>query len=761
MSETKTQLLETNPDQNSGQILPARLGRWLPHLVAFSFYTALTLLIAWPVVTNLGVGTPGHFPVDRNQNLWNMWWFRRSLFETGTNPFSTDFLFYPYGAKLYLHTYSPLNLIIGLPLQLLFGIVPAYGLLELLTFPLGGYGGYLLARHLAKNEWGALLAGLVWSFGPYHWVELRQDQQNLLSLQWIPFFILFMLKLVAATERREIIKYGLAAGLFYLLTIAIDYYYAIYLLMFAGLYWLWQVGGYIWQLRAKAGKPIAILTAKLAGAFGLGLLPYSPVLYATVRETTSPRYAPLSNVDYEQIHSADLLHIFFPPAHQPWWGGQWDFWGTLGLQKVPGTPVYLNNWGAVLGYVAVVLSFYALFKVRGLWFWAVNALFWILLSFGPSLRVNGQSTSFPMPYRWLMKLPFVGIGRFPERFMLMAQLSFGILAAFALAAILPKIPAHWGNLKLPTRALVGGLLLTLFMVESWAGILAPPDPISQPDFTKALATNELKPAAIFEFPVTKHSNPDSPRMLSQIYHKRPITGGYISRDLLDPHRVANDHALYDWLEARKIEPDIVPAKTAQEQFGLLNYANMRYVVFYKNDPAWGTGNDGRNRAQQLIDYTWGKDKTPIFEDETTKVYQVPVEKLTKPVLVLGKGWGTREGLAGGTGSQRWIDEKSSEAHINIVVGQNVTLQENYTLEIEAVAPGKPRRLQICLNGSQIAEKSVDGSLLRLDGLKLKPGDNILTLRPNPADGFFVPAENNPQSKDTRQLRIAVLSVKLS
>ncbi len=770
MAELRNAAREVNSEKAVPQSGPGR-DRWRrlrPHLWALAFFSGLTLLFAWPVVTNLSLGTPGHFPVDRNQNLWNFWWFKRSLLETHTNPYNTDFLFYPYGTKLYLHTFSPYNLIIGLPLQLIFGLIPTYGFIELLTFPLGGYGAWLLARYLTGSQWGALVAGLVWSFGPYHFVELRQDQLNLLSLQWLPFFILFMLKLDRAQTRREIITDGLAAAFFYFLTIMVDYYYAIYLIMFAALYWLWRITNLLFAKLTRLSpqssvlSPFLWLTAKLTAVFALGMLPYSPVLWATIRETGSPRYTPLDNTSPDQVHSADLLKMFLPPAHQPWWGDSFGLWKTLGVSQVDGQA--LNNWGAVLGYVGLILAIYALVKIRGLWFWGFNAIFWLLLSFGPSLRFNGSSTGLAMPYRLLIKLPFIGIGRFPERFILMTQLSLGILGAYGLAQLLARFPesTRFAVFKaFPARAIVGTVVLGLLFIESWPGILPPPDPIIPPPFTTALKASNLGPTvpagfAILELPVTKHSNPDSPRMLYQIYHQRPITGGYISRDLVDPHRLANDYVLYDWIEPRSLNPDIVPPKTRQEQLGLLDYAGFGFVVVYPNDL---TRQDMRDKTQNLINQTFGasgnQPAIPFFQDGLAQVYLVPPTPLDQPVMVLGQGWREVEAISGGR-VQRWMQSDATEARVNIAVGPKVALKESYTIELQAVSPDKPRRLQVFLNGQPISDTKIVGlTTLRLENLKLRPGDNILALRPDPADGFY-----NPPN-DSRQLRLGALSIKLT
>jgi hypothetical protein len=66
-------------------------------------------------------------------------------------------------------------------------------------------------------------------------------------------------------------------------------------------------------------------------------------------------------------------------------------------------------------------------------------------------------------------------------------------------------------------------------------------------------------------------------------------------------------------------------------------------------------------------------------------------------------------------------------------------------------------LQIFLNGTELKDTKIEGvTELDLAGFKLEPGDNILALRPDPADGFF-----EPKNGDSRKLRIAALSITLT
>ncbi len=763
------------------------------HLIALGLYFALTLLFAWPVLQHLSEGTPGNFQVDRYQNIWNFWWFRHSLLETFTNPYQTNFLFYPYGVSLYLHTYSPYNQILGLPLQLLFGIIPAYSLLVLSTFILAPYSAYLLTRYLVKDEGAALLGGTVFGFCAYHYYGLFMDQINLVTIQWIPLFILFMLKTDRATTRREILINGGLASFFFLLNLMTEYYYATYLVLFAGLWWLArlvqnksEVGSIKSELSNKhqvtsikelqpetknqrletknflpsnnqqlttnnsftdnpsPNSQLATrnsqLTLKLAGIFGLAGLVFSPVLYGTVKAIASGRYKQLENSGAHQVHSADLAELWLPPDYHGLWGERSGLWASSAL----------NPAGTVISYVGLALAIYALFKVRGLWFWAISGLFWLIVSFGPTLWIANQETGWPMPYRLLAKLPLFNITRAPERFILMVQLSLAVLAAYGMARLTQKM-GNWQRWSLV------GLGIALFYLETTPGFLPAPEKIGSFPFTQTIKADNGQVApgkAILELPVTKHQNPDSPRMLYQTFHGRPIIGGYISRKLRDPYR-ENDYALFEFIEPRKDTPDIVPRKTLAEWRGLLNYANMGYIVLYPAD--FGRKED-LTRAQDLISRATAN-AAPIYQDKQASVYQIGPGRLEKPLIILTQGWNDPETIDAKAGrAQRWLEDVPAKA--NIVLDSSIPLQDSYSLQLEATAYYKSRRLQIWLNGQQIKEINVPPALdtISIPGLKLKSGDNILELRLNPADGYSVPAEVEKGSTDLRKLRVAILSL---
>ncbi|NIO68904.1 MAG: hypothetical protein GTN71_07680, partial [Anaerolineae bacterium] len=94
---------------------------------------------------------------------WNLWWVKYALLDLGTNPFHCDYMFHPIGINLAFYTLTVLNALLSIPLQVTLGLVPASNVVLLSSFVLGGYGTFLLVRHLLAEKnalYAPFMAGL-------------------------------------------------------------------------------------------------------------------------------------------------------------------------------------------------------------------------------------------------------------------------------------------------------------------------------------------------------------------------------------------------------------------------------------------------------------------------------------------------------------------------------------------------------------------------------------------------------------------------
>ncbi len=207
--------------------------RYRHHLYALLGYLALTLVMTYPLVRELGRAIPGD-GFDGWQNVWNLWWVKRALLVEGTNPYFTRFIDYPNGVYLYFHTLNIFNGLTFLPVSLGAGLLVAYDTAVIFSFVMGGYGTYLLALYVIrqatqvrhepptgqnftaegaeaaevrknsalsvplavdsssvarKAQLAAFVGGAIFTFSPYHMAHLLGHMQ-LISLEWIPFYAL-------------------------------------------------------------------------------------------------------------------------------------------------------------------------------------------------------------------------------------------------------------------------------------------------------------------------------------------------------------------------------------------------------------------------------------------------------------------------------------------------------------------------------------------------------------------------------------------
>ena len=94
-----------------------RSGRRNAALLAIGFYTLLSLLLTWPLVTRFATHVPGD-GIDDPSIAWNLWWIKTRLIDQlNFDIFHVDWSFFPIQINLAFYTLTPLNGLISIPLQ--------------------------------------------------------------------------------------------------------------------------------------------------------------------------------------------------------------------------------------------------------------------------------------------------------------------------------------------------------------------------------------------------------------------------------------------------------------------------------------------------------------------------------------------------------------------------------------------------------------------------------------------------------------------
>ena len=664
----------------------------LVHLLVLGGYLLATVIFTWPLAINLTMAIPGD-SFDGWQNYWNQWWIKHALVDRLVWPLHTDILYAPTGVNLYFQTLNPFNGLATLPVQLTGGLIAAYNAVVFLSWALGGYGMFLLARWVigkgnVPGTWttpatlAAFVAGLVYTLSPFHMAHLLGHMQ-VMSLEWLPFYILYLLRAIqqsrgtrsggemqAGTPALRVppdlvplhqprrhpwsspwLRSSLLAGLFLVFNGLCDWYFVLYLLLFTGLAIAWQWGEGVRRSRSEhgTGDPgaasiLRILWATfrpalVAAAVFLVLLSFW--LVPMVQEVRQFRFMVRPPADL-YIFSASVmdflvpnrLHTLFRPDSFAW----------VGNQIAP-----ISERTISIGYLALALAIGAVVVAwRKAAFWWVAALLFFVLALGPQLHAGnitweiippavtaGQEAPSWTPYTLLNQLvPFMRISRSVSRFALMVQLCIAVLAGIGLHGLLASLG---GRQRISRRAYAtmgatAGVAVVVILGEYWVA----PFPLSPPDtpaYYEQLA-QDPDTRAVLNLPM----NYDRPGyLLYQTVHGKPLTVAYISRD--DPRTLTERAPVLQ--QFRHLGDDIIPgdpaavAPTVFADLGIGTVVLDRYKM---------PGGLEREYTEGLANRIFGG-QDPIYADDRITVYRIPeaAPAPAQPYLVLGpRNWGPRQ-----------------------------------------------------------------------------------------------------------------------
>lgn len=721
-------------------------------LLPWAGYTAGTLFLLRNLLPLITDHLPGN--TDGWQNMWNLWWMRFALLDLHTNPFFSDYIYYPNGVSLLFHTYAPLNGALALPFTVALGPLITTNLVIISSFVFTGMAAYALARGLGLGAFEAWLAGAVYTFcNPARWHYLGGGQADQLMMQWMPLYILCLVKVTSkeyvgdpaappAPPARLPWKWLLGAALFYAFNGLTNWQFFVYMSVFSLLYGIYLMfRGHGRKERLSAIRNLAII----AGGAALIL---SPLLYTTISEALHPAYSitppPGETID----HSFDLTTYFTPNKSNPIWGD----WAAE--QNFPG-----NQYGSVhgvsnAGYLPMLLAVVGLvFYGRKMYQWAIFGLVFAVLSLGPILHFNGADSfgpngiEIPMPYQLLQKIPFFNISRDPARFSLTAFLCLGLLAGFGWRALRQRFtfvsaPGRTGYAAM-AMAMVLAAIIT---VGEFSTITYPITTQPIPQFFYTLR-QDPQTYALVEVPIIDKDYAEYTEALISIHHKQ-IMGGQTARKPCYCFPMETPVVRWFWDLSIPGNDDIVtnpdPSTYAA---AILRYFNLRYIVIYK----WMLAADKYDAAKSVVSAIMPGAR-PVADDATATIYAVPPISTTAimPLLLL-EGWGQLE--KGSNGSQRWVGNDPVRA---VVVNASDS-PRTVKLEMKVASYNQQHTLQVDLNDTQVAQMPITTQIQTVAvNLTLAPGRNVVRL--SSQERGVRPSKLEPHSADTRILTFVVFSL---
>jgi len=432
--------------------------RWHENFLVLLLYVFLTMVLTYPVVFFLRTKVPGG-PEDNFHFLWELWYVAHAIFDLHRSPFFDPDVFVPFGFSLIRNQdLSPGTVLLFSPLTHFFGEVFTYNFLVLVSFPLTAFGGYLLARELWSNRTAAILAGIIIGFCPYRFAH-SMGHLSIVSTEWIPFFFLYLERLIS----RPRLKSAVLAGVFFGLSAWTTWYYFFMVPIAAAFYVAFRINWRELAERRRRVLKLSLISASVALAFVL------PFLVSYYRATQG------AVVDYHgagesQAFAAALADYIIPPTTHFLWGlhaGQLWRNGPNGLWQ--------SEWQLYLGTAGLFLAAAGVFHRRRRIVLALiaMALGCLLFSFGPGIYFThppplSSSTndvalsSIPAPGRLLRQLPGFNHLRSWARLGFFVELAVGLLAAAGLVRLLDwlkeRFHAHPAA-QLGLVAFVTGLVL--------------------------------------------------------------------------------------------------------------------------------------------------------------------------------------------------------------------------------------------------------------------------------------------------------------
>jgi hypothetical protein len=715
-------------------------------LVAAALYLALALVATWPLALRLTTHIPGS-NVDEGAFLWNLWWVRFALLDLRQSPFWTDYIFYPVGVNLATYTLTFLNGVLAIPLERLAGPIVAGNVIFLLSLTLSGVGTYLLVREVLSEgerpslaiELASLAAGIVFAFPASRFVYAALGQMNFASTAPLPFFLLFVLRLLRQA-RQDRLAWGSAAlaGVSFAAAALTELTYAVFLALFS-LPFLVGEARWWWEKRAVPVRLLAGL-AMLAATAALPLLVVLPRFLAD-------RALAQTRLGEANRFSADLLSFVIPTRLHPWLGGLAREWSA----DFRDLPIVFLGWTTLLLGIIGAVSAWRRARV-----WAAAATLFALLALGPLLTINGQTrfdldgliVSVPLPFLALHSLPVVGANRVPNRFSVVLMLALAVLVGFGVRWLARRLP--------PTAfARLAVAVAALIFLEH----LSAPLPLraATPPAGYERIRDDPDDVTVLQLPLgwrNSFGTQGLERTIVQSYqwvHQKRQFGGNTSRNPESTFAYFRRVPLFDSIirleEGRPLAPDAAARDRAGVAY-LTALTNLRYLAVYR--PLTPPG------VEEYVRTALGAE--PIQDGELA-IYRVPPASpprridLGSPASAgaIGAGWGEDERGAGDV-DLVWAIERRAELWVPRLPGA-ATIRLRVT---PFVYEGMPeQRLRLHLNDRDLGERPLaagwEDLAFDVPAEAWRPGANRLTLE-------FAAVESPARvigSPDRRELAAAV------
>ena len=682
---------------------------FVEHLSVILIFSVLTVIFTFPIILDFTSEAAGLDCYDKCHMMWRFWWAGFS-FENDLDFLHSNYIFYPSGADIGGNL-AFFTTFIGFLLVQFLDYVTTWNIIWFLGFVFGGYGCYLLANNFNKNYFSSIIAGTIFTFTTYHMGQ-SLVHIGLSMIVWLPIFVLFLFKLLDKQSK----YYSIVGGIIFFLVSLTHLYYSVFIAMFSIIFF----AIYIFKQKKVSNKTFITNFSIL---LTIGLVSTS-VLFL-LNPASSDEF-PNRTLSEHIKYSASLESLILPGSTHTTQIIS-DYGMNISFYSFFDKPVPIGEIEHLifLGYSVIFLSALAVIRYRRnhVWFWLLICGIFVVMSFGPELKIFHQSTGIVLPDKvFYDAVPEWDEIRAPARFIVMANLALAVLASYAVYGLIKnKFSSFKQQLMLTT--IIGFVIIFEFSMIPYPSTSEP-----IPDIYAEIKNDESK-FAVLSAPLGGVGDgglmSDPTVLYHQIHHEKPIYGGHESRVSLETTKKTQTYFL-SMFHIFGSKDDVIKQDLATHGLSLFNHFDIKYVTLHKSSPIWESWQKDLlqvflSETKQIMSEILSGNN-PVYEDDRIVVYKIPKPNSSEPFLLLGSGWHVFV-------PEQHLRTTMKNSEILIVNPSNSEM--HVTLNVVLHSIDKENTMTVSMNNEELSRVNIPTTFKNVEvDLLLKPGVNVVTLDTN-------------------------------
>lgn len=432
--------------------------------------------------------------------------------------------------------------------------ITVYNLINWISLPLSAIGMYFLVYYVTKSKSASIVAGIIYAFSPYHFIRMS-GHIFLAHIEWFPFLILFLLKLVETKKYR----YSIFAGVFFALNFFTDYYYGLFSCIFLIIFLsvrLFVTKSHITKQKLKLLAVFGLTVAILIGSYLI------PIFLSQKNQKNNGMLNFSRPVKDLYQWGQQSVKYFLIPWHENYLFG--DYYNKI-FYKSKGIPE--GESLAYLGIPGLLLAVYGIYKWQKekpknsefnfiMILFIVTAITAAIFSFSPPIS----------PSSWIYKI--LPQFRVYSRLCILVSLSITVLAGVGLKYLFESLKTSKLTKYIPAKHLTvyAFTLILIIVLLDFLPSFKTTD-VSQVPAEYVWLKNQPKDTVIVEYPyVSSNYAPTPTYIFWQRIHQKPMINGQPETDPTGKEQI------------RQQITDVTNPKTAI----ILNKLGARYLFLHKD-----------------------------------------------------------------------------------------------------------------------------------------------------------------------------------